>query len=438
MDRVIFEMESMKKVRVLLATESDNSFVLIQEMLERFPNCYELDWATNFEMAIEKVFNNKYDACLVSYKLGVRSGTELISQITMNNIYFPTVLLTHEENENSISVARKSGACDCLAEEDITPVLLDRVLKYAVELKRREKELVELAHTDPLTGIANRKLFLIRLKDAIALAARNNCLTAIIALDVDNFKQINDTLGHQAGDLLLTGLAERLQNATRESDILARLGGDEFAIVATNINKERDVVAVAQRILKSIETPIPIDKMEMKVNAHIGIALCPGDGETAEIIVKHADEALYQAKSLQKGPYHFFNKDMHQRRIEAQKFEKDLHNSLNEQELSIEYQPIIDLSSGVPVSAEALVRWKHPEKGMIPPDQFINIAEKTGYISSLGGWVLRTACEMCSNLVKLGHKDFTVAVNVSLAQIIDGDFIEFLQDIVLEAGISYE
>ncbi|MGH1351005.1 MAG: two-component system response regulator [Methyloligellaceae bacterium] len=432
-------MSSVSPVRILLVDDSGDNYSNIQELLgSEDISHYDILWTDNYIKGIKELSSEKFDICLVRYELENNGGVEFQRYVGLHDQSLPTIFLTNEPNEIAAKATEELGVVDCLAYSELTPALLKRIIKYAISLKGSEKKLLDLSYRDSLTGIPNRSLFQVRIKDAMALSSRQKTMVAVLFLDVDNFKDINDLMGYQAGDQLLVEIAKRLQIATRESDIISRLGGDEFAVVATNIQSERDVVIVASRLLDSLLEPINVECFDFKVSVSIGIALSPSDGENVEALVRSGDEALYQAKAVNRGTYHFFNKEMQIRRKEAQKFEKDLHKSIENNELFLQYQPVIELKTGAVVGAEALVRWRHPERNIVPPDEFISIAERTGFINELGNWVLLESCRQCVNWNKKFSDNFTMAVNVSLAQLRKGDFVEVVQDAVMQTGISYK
>ncbi len=425
-------------MKVLLVDDVREDCATIQEMMcDPVSSNFELHWVDSYHKGIDILSSQQFDICLISYELNNKVGLEFVKYAHLNDQNLPIILLQTEVNELRRLEAQSFGASEAIVKSDLSPALLKQAIRYAIDRKEYEQKLIELSHKDSLTGIPNRSLFQIRLRDAIASTKRNNSMVAILFLDVDNFKDINNLMGYPAGDILLKEIASRLLSATRESDITSRLGGDEFAVVATNVQSERDIVTVANRLLESLIEPIMVDSFEFKASVSIGIAICPSDGTTVDMMIRSGDEALYQAKHVSRGSYHFFNKEMHERRMEAQAFEKELDSSIENNELFLQYQPVINLETQEVVGAEALVRWEHPERGIVPPDEFIGIAEKSGYINILGKWVITEACRQTREWIEKYSEDFSIAVNVSLAQLRHGDFVEVVQDTVLETGISY-
>jgi diguanylate cyclase (GGDEF)-like protein/PAS domain S-box-containing protein len=286
------------------------------------------------------------------------------------------------------------------------------VIDDVTERKAAEARIAQLAHYDPLTNLPNRTLFREQLETELAFVRRGAKL-AVLYLDLDHFKSINDTLGHPAGDELLKAVAERLRNCLRESDLIARLGGDEFAIVQTQLQDPQDAVAFALRLREAVTSAsYDLSGHQTTTDSSIGIALSPEDGTEIDELVKHADLALYGAKADGRANHRFFEPGMNARMKQRRGLEIDLRSALANDELELHYQPLINLQTGAIVCCEALVRWHHPVRGMIPPLEFIPVAEETGLINAIGDWVLRRACVEAMNW----PSDVSVAVNVSPVQ----------------------
>ncbi|HCK81508.1 MAG TPA: hypothetical protein DIC59_08585, partial [Candidatus Competibacteraceae bacterium] len=289
--------------------------------------------------------------------------------------------------------------------------------------KDAEQQLSFLAHHDPLTGLPNRVLFNDRLTHAIDRAARDGGQLAVMFIDLDRFKDVNDTLGHQIGDQLLRSTARKFQRAIRASDTLARLGGDEFALLVEDIHEVSDAVMVAQKLLAAFARPFSLAEHEIHISASIGISFYPSDGAEVRELVKNADAAMYRTKAKGRNNYACYAPEMTQSGAERLRLEATLRRSIQNRELLVYFQPQVDLASGVLVGMEALVRWRHPELGLIPPVKFIPLAEETGFITALGEWVLREACAKVSAWRASGHVVPRLSVNLSIKQIERGDMI---------------
>ncbi len=283
--------------------------------------------------------------------------------------------------------------------------------------KRYETELQQQANYDDLTKLPNRTLLIDRLKQETLTSMRNQQIMGLLSIDLDNFKIVNDTYGHIIGDKLLQQAAVRLKACIRESDTLARLGGDEFCIILCDIHNEEDCSIVANKIISSFNNAFTIENHESFIGASIGITLYPNDSKDANTLIRNADIALYRVKESERNNYCFFKEEMDQEVTQRMSLSNDLRKALEQNEFSLYYQPIIDLQTGKISSAEALVRWIHPQRGFVPPDEFIPLAEQTGIIGPLGEWVLQTACENATTWSGVVAVPPRVSVNLSVRQL---------------------
>jgi diguanylate cyclase (GGDEF)-like protein len=294
-----------------------------------------------------------------------------------------------------------------------------------------EARVAHMAHYDPLTDLPNRTLFGTQLEAALRWLSRDEQLS-VLFLDLDNFKTINDTLGHEVGDELLRTVADRLRACVRETDDVARLGGDEFVIVQTKVSTPADVAAFAQHVREAIMQPYDLLGRRVVVDTSIGIALAPGDGSTREELVKNADLALYGAKESGRGTYRFFEQAMDDRMMVRHALELDLRQALAGGEFQIHYQPIVNLAEDRISACEALLRWNHPERGQVGPDEFIPVAEDSGLITPIGEWVIRTACLEAAGW----SEDISLAINISPVQFRNETLIEVVTDALAESGLA--
>ncbi len=302
--------------------------------------------------------------------------------------------------------------------------------------KLAEERLNYLANHDALTGLPNRVLFLERLDLGLARAHRTQKMVAVMFFDLDRFKIINDTLGHSVGDQLLQEVATRVRGCLREDDTVARLGGDEFTVILEGINEDKYVAMVAQKIIDILAKPFKLVGQEVFVTASVGISVYPNDGEDPHSLVRHADVAMYRAKEMGKNNYQFFKTEMNTRAFERLTLENNLRRALERNEFELHYQPQLDLASGDVVGAEALIRWRHPELGLVSPDRFIPIAEETGLIIPIGEWVLRTACAQNKAWQRAGFAPLHVAVNLSGRQFKQKDLLRMIERAFAETGLD--
>lgn len=320
---------------------------------------------------------------------------------------------------------------------------LNRAVKEVTQTKDR---LRQLAYYDSLTSLPNRRLFTEQLDLLLRLSKRNNEMSALLFLDLDNFKRINDSLGHSAGDFLLREVAKRLGRCVRDSDLIAhyvgteseidvsRLGGDEFTLVLNKLDHPRSAGIVAQRVIDELTQPMTLEGHEIVVTPSVGIAIAPNDAENVEDLLKAADTAMYSAKSGGKNAYRFYSSDMDATGVERLTLENELRKAIDRDELVLFYQPQVDTSTGKVIGAEALMRWEHPEQGLIPPFKFIPLAEELGLIGALGHWALREACRQMVELQAEGLELPKVSVNVSALQF-DRDFTNRVSEVLSDSGL---
>ena len=303
------------------------------------------------------------------------------------------------------------------------------------ERKQSEQTIRHLAFHDALTGLPNRRLFRDRLEQAIAAGQRNKTRFALMLLDLDHFKTVNDTLGHDAGDELLIVVATRLGERIRATDTLARMGGDEFALLACDISHPDDAARLAGLLQQALSQPIVIQGRELYLSTSVGITMFPDDTQDVEALVKHADIALYRAKDMGRDNFQFFTADMNRKIVERMNLVNNMRVAIERQQFVLHYQPQVDMASGAIHSVEALIRWHHPEMGVVAPGQFIALAEETGMITPIGEWVLRTACAQARSW-QLAGMPLRVAVNLSGRQFLQGDLAAKIAAILDECGLD--
>jgi diguanylate cyclase (GGDEF)-like protein/PAS domain S-box-containing protein len=293
-----------------------------------------------------------------------------------------------------------------------------------------------LAQHDSLTDLPNRILLNDRLTQFMALAKRHHQKLALLYLDVDRFKNVNDSLGHSVGDRLLQAVATRLLACVRSSDTVSRQGGDEFVIVLSEMMHAKDAAIIAEKVLLALSKPYIIEEHELHVTVSIGIVTHPDDGIEAETLMKNADLAMYHAKAAGRNNYQFFKAEMNFRVAERQSLESGLRHALEREEFVLYYQPKVNLETGAIIAAEALIRWRHPERGLVPPDQFIPVAEECGFIVPMGRWVLREACRQARIWQSCGLPALRIAVNISAVELRAKDFVAGVRAILAQTGLK--
>lgn len=299
-----------------------------------------------------------------------------------------------------------------------------------------KENLFRQANFDKLTGLPNRSLALDRFAQAINSAERHQRVLTALLVNLDRFKNINDSLGHRAGDALLVDAAQRLQNCVREEDTVARLSGDEFLILLVNQRAASDATIIASKVLDVIAQPFHFEGRELNVTASIGLTIYPNDGTNAADLLRNAEAAMHMAKQQSQNAYHFFTPEMNARAFDRLQLETHLRHAIARNELSLHYQPLINLENGAVVGMEALVRWRNAELNNPPPDRFIPLAEETGLIIPIGQWVLREACRQAVAWQDEGHAPLRVAVNISSRQFVGGNIVHAVEDALNESGLN--
>lgn len=330
----------------------------------------------------------------------------------------------------------EAGAYDYLVKDSITADQLARAIRYGINQKKVEIRLVEMAQFDPLTGLANRSLFKDRLDFSIAQARRTKFHVAVFLLDLDRFKEINDTFGHPVGDALLKGVSERLQNCVRKTDTVARLSGDEFAIIATNMTTQSGATRLADKIIDAFRAPFKLSGRDIYASVSMGICVLDEGMDDPEHLLKNADLALYRAKTESGTAFRYFDQSMNARELAYRSMEREIRLALERDEFSLHYQPKLNLDTGTLSGVEALLRWQHHELGNIPPSDIIPVAEESGLIQPLGLWVLHQAGLQIKEWQRIGLPPIPIAVNTSALQFKKASLYDDVKQTLSESGIS--
>lgn len=318
---------------------------------------------------------------------------------------------------------------------DIRKLLL--VMRDITERKKSEETIYHLAYHDALTKLPNRRMFMDYLYKEVDQANRLSSQLAIMFLDLDKFKHINDSMGHEVGDFVLIEAAKRIRKCIRSNDLVARLGGDEFTILLTNVSSSKEVELIAERIRDSLQEPIELGGQQLhSINCSVGIALFPSDGRDADKLLKRADIALCHVKEKGRNGYSLFHSDMEERSLERILLENELRKAVQLEQFHIDYQPKLDFSTGQLIGMEALIRWNHPELGRISPGKFIPVAEETGLILPLGEWVLRRGCEQNKAWQNEGYPPLKISVNISVHQLYQYELLDKIKEILEDTGLE--
>lgn len=425
-------------IRLLLVDDDEVDRIVIRRSLSKSGLSYELMEACDFSSALDALSRHKFECVLLDFHLPGKSGVEVLHAIPRVQLEeTPAVIfLTGEENEELALEVMASGAVDYLNKGEVTPSLLRRAITYASARQDFLQEITEIGRRDMLTGLPNRSGFNEMLPNFIAQSTRSQTIVATLLLDLDNFKDINDTLGHPAGDKVLQTVADTLVRTVRETDVVMRLGGDEFVIVASNLVDEFAAANLAEKVIEALSAPIQIGSSELQVSASIGVALVPHDGDSAEEILKSADMALYKAKEEEKGQFCFFDKSLDEAAHCRQQIEREMRLALERNEFELYYQPKIAAADGSVLGAEALIRWNHPERGLVSPIDFIPIAEANRFIVPIGEWVLRTASAQLVAWQRAGLDIRNCSVNMSPAQVSSARLLDVFNDVIAETRVD--
>ena len=446
--------------RILVADDDMNVRLLSRQCLQT--EGMVVIEAADGNAALELFLSERPDLVFLDVQMPGMSGLEVCRRIRAmpqgENI--PVMIVTGSDDRESIDEGFDAGATQYRTKPVNWP-LLGRDVQYLLRaaeafnsLKRQEDRLRYLAYFDPLTNLPNRRSFNDQLTRILKRAQRQNTLAALLFIDLDNFKRINDSIGHGRGDRLLVEISRRLINELREDDAInyfsevdaqeredpgteiARLGGDEFTVVLANVTDILDVERVAMRVIRSLSQPIPLHTHNPVVTPSIGIAVYPQDGDDPDGLLRNADTAMYAAKADGRSCFRFYNEAMNSRSVEQLKLEEDLRAALRDNQLELHYQPQVETTTGRVVSLEALVRWKHPQRGMVSPVDFIPVAERTGQIIELGEWVMSEVARHCTYWETLGLNRFRVCVNISPLQFNQPDLVRYMREFLARSGID--
>jgi len=402
------------KIKILLIEDNAEDFRLLKELLnDARPGKYEITSVVTLNEGLVILAEDTFDIVLTDLNLSDSEGSNTVKRILELNEAIPIVVLSGQDSEELALQVVQMGAQDYLIKGQGDGHLISRVIDYSIERKKNIQGLTYLANYDSLTGLANRLLFRERLDRALIRADRNKTLVALFIIDLDRFKNINDTLGHDAGDDLLVMVAKRLEHCTREGDTIARLGGDEFTIIMEDVKSFEDAVNISEKVLNLMKNPFDLHSHEIFVSPSIGITMYPIDETEAGNLLKNADSAMYRAKESGRNCYRFYTADMNEQLVAQMNLEAKLRRAIDKQEFVIHYQPKFNIETRELIGAEALIRWIDPEDGMISPAVFIPLAEDTGLIGAITDWVVEEACRQNSQWQQQGYEPILMALNVS-------------------------
>ena len=420
-----------KTFHVLLVEDNPGDARLVQELLSETGSQFELFHVVTLTDARQHLMAEEVDCVLLDLSLPDASRLEAPMQLRAAAPDVPIVILSGLQDELLAIKAVQEGAQDYLVKGRVDGAAIGRSIRYAAERKSLEMQMAHKAMHDALTGLPNRTLFHDRLKHAVMRAKRHQSMLGVMFIDLDGFKPINDGLGHDVGDLLLKALGRRLQEGLRASDTAARFGGDEFMVLCEDVADEQHVISIAERLQAAVAEPFRIAGHDLAVSSSMGIVVSTGHEESADSLIRNADAAMYRAKR-QGVSYEMFDDGMRSRVRARARTESDLHRAIEEREFRLLYQPQVDLRSGRVVGLEALLRWDHPERGVVEPAEFLWLAEETGMITKIGEWALRQSCLHARAWGARNGSPLRVSVNLSARQHRDPDLVDLVERILTE------
>jgi diguanylate cyclase (GGDEF)-like protein len=439
--------------RILVADDDRSALALMRAALRGAG--FSVTLASDGDQALALFGTEPFDLVMLDIDMPGRTGLEVCELLRRQaGDLLPIVMVTGMDDVESVDAAYRAGATDFISKPISWALIAHRVrymlrgYQLTLDLQAARESNRRLAYFDNLTGAPNRTYFQSMLEEALARHRSARQPFALLCIDLDNFKRINDTLGHGVGDELLKLVTERLRSELRSSGTrpggnaaedhygVSRLGGDEFMVLLQDLDCPDDAGAVAERLIAAVSQPMRLARHEVLVTPSIGIAMCPRDGDDAQTLLRNSDLAMYFAKRREPGSAAFFQPDMSAGALKRLTIEGELRGAIERNELSVEYQPQYRLGSAQIVGMEALLRWKHASLGMVPPAEFIPIAEQTGLIFALGEWVLRTACCQIQSWLKEGLPPVRVAVNVSGMQLIQAEFPAIVARVLTETQLQ--
>jgi diguanylate cyclase (GGDEF)-like protein len=426
--------EKVEHPRILVVDDDRAMCFALRTVLEQ--DGYRIEEARNGAEAIAVCERHMPDLVLMDALMPVMDGFAACKRLRdlPGGALVPLLVITSLDDEHAIEEAFSAGATDYIPKPVHFAVLRQRVARL-LRASRAERHVRRLAYHDELTGLPNRAMFKERLGEMLARKRGEDDLLAVLFLDLDRFKVVNDTLGHEVGDLLLKAASERILRCVRSSDLVARLGGDEFTVVLDGIRSSLAAATVADNICNALADPFVLMGQEMYVTASIGVSFYPADGNDIAALIKHADTAMFRAKE-QRSNYRFYEQDMEAAVTRRMELDGEMRRALARNEFVLYYQPVADFTTEEIVGMESLLRWNHPERGLVSPAEIIPLAEETGFIVSIGEWVLRSACTQLQEWVGKGYGAMHVAVNISGRQFDRGGLYDTIVKVLEETALS--
>lgn len=424
-------------VRILLVDEEQAEYSVIAHLAAGISYRRHLvSWCDEPAQALPSMLSGQYDVILLEGERDIERSRGLLHAARSGGCGAPIIVISDHLNDTLDRCAIADGATDYVLKPQLNPSSFERTLRYALNRKEHERQIAQRAQYDALTALPNRPVFRDRLEHAVALAQREESQLALLHIDLDGFRRVNESFGHSNGDRLIQQVAERLRGCVRRTDSLARIGGDEFTIMLEDVRNLHDVIAVAEKIAPALSQPYQVADASLVLGASIGIAVYPDAGPTAEALIRNAELARQQAKSMRGVQYHFYTEQMNRDARNQIHLEAELRRALRRNEFELFYQPRVELDSGELIGVESLIRWRHPERGLLAPNDFIPLAEETGLIVPIGYWTIQQACRDLRELQRHSPRPLDIAINLSLKQLQDEKFAEIASRLLREANVD--
>ena len=423
-------------LRILLVDEESAEYMHVAHVAAAIERDHFVSWCDQPDSALATMLSGEYDVILLDCQRRPDQARALLRDAVLNDCKTPIIVMTEVLDSELDSAAIADGATDYLIKNQLDAAQLERSVRHALQRKRHELQLAHRARFDALTDLPNRQLFRERIEHAVVRAQRESGRCALLHIDLDGFRRVNESFGHSVGDELIATMARRLAQCVRKTDTLARIGADEFTVLIEDVRHLPDVAAVAEKIIAALAQPYQVGDTPLVLGASIGIAVFPEAGFHVDALLRNAELARQQAKQMRGCHYHFYTEQMNLEARNQMHVETEMRRALRRNEFELYYQPRVELESGQLVGVECLIRWRHPQRGLLAPGDFIPLAEETGLIVPIGYWTIQQACRDMRELQRRCGRHIDLAINLSLKQLQDEKFAETASRLLTDSGLD--